>query len=245
MTTHTRMLTRAAHDLGHEVGVLYSTSFTPAKDPLLREIAFFDEKRPGMSGKRKPRLRRALNHATDQTRYHLPVKPLPVELSGAVVVRQFKRALAAHDRIFVARNYLRMRKPIFLVLRCSSISPRTAAGDILHRTYPLPLRAKSARNVYTIRDLVPLRLPFTTEDNERQLVSLVKKTANEADHIVTVPKTPSVTSSSSPGWGSDASRTPIRRWIYLANGSSGRRQSPTSRREPERWGAGGQIAVPA
>src|SRR5205823_14901405 len=58
--------------------------------------------------------------------------------------------------------------------------------DILHCTYPLPLRVKSARNVYTIHDLVPLRLPFTTEDNKRQLFRLLKKIAKEADHIVTV-----------------------------------------------------------
>ena len=62
IATYTRMLTRAAHDLGHEVGVLYSTPFTPAKDRLLREIAFFDEKRPSMSGKRKLTLRRILCH---------------------------------------------------------------------------------------------------------------------------------------------------------------------------------------
>src|SRR6516162_3953282 len=104
IATYTRILTRAAHELGHEVGVVYSTPFTPSKDPLLREIAFFDEKRPEMSGKRKLTLRRALNHAIDQTRYHLPVKPLPVELTGAVVARQFKRTEAAHDRVFVARN---------------------------------------------------------------------------------------------------------------------------------------------
>ncbi len=46
IATYTRALTRAAHDLGHEVGVVYSTPFTPAKNPVLREIAFFDEKRP-------------------------------------------------------------------------------------------------------------------------------------------------------------------------------------------------------
>ena len=58
--------------------------------------------------------------------------------------------------------------------------------DILHCTYPLPLRVKSARNVYTIHDLVPLRLPFTTQDNKRQLFRLLQKIAREADHIVTV-----------------------------------------------------------
>ena len=162
IATYTRMLTRAAHDLGHEVGVLYSTPFTPAKDRLLREIAFFDEKRPSMSGKRKLTLRRALNHAIDQTRYHLPVKPLPVELSGAVVARQFRRTLDAHDQVFVARNLFANARTYFSRTKefvNLTFEPRP---DILHCTYPLPLRVKSARNVYTIHDLVPLRLPFTT-----------------------------------------------------------------------------------
>ncbi len=58
--------------------------------------------------------------------------------------------------------------------------------DILHCTYQLPLRAKGARNVYTIHDLVPLRLPFATLDNKRQTYRLLRKIAAEADHIVTV-----------------------------------------------------------
>jgi len=50
----------------------------------------------------------------------------------------------------------------------------------------LPLRVRSACNVYAIHDLVPLGLPFTTQDNKRQLFRLLKKIAREADHIVTV-----------------------------------------------------------
>ncbi|HEY1432654.1 MAG TPA: glycosyltransferase family 1 protein, partial [Stellaceae bacterium] len=186
IATYTRMLTRAAHDLGHEVGVVYSTPFTPAKDPLLREIAFFDEKRPSMSGKRKLTLRRAFNQAIDQTRYHLPVKPLPIELSGAVVARQFRRTLAVHDRVFVARNLFANARTYFLRTKAFVNLVFEPRPDILHCTYPLPLRVKSARNIYTIHDLVPLRLPFTTEDNKRQLFRLLKKIAREADHIVTV-----------------------------------------------------------
>src|SRR5208337_856834 len=102
IATYTRMLVHAAHDLGHEVGVVYSTPFTPSRDPLLREIAFFDEKRAPNPGTRKLTPRRLLNRAIDQTRYHLPVKPLPVEFSGAVVAKQFKEAIAGHDRVFVA-----------------------------------------------------------------------------------------------------------------------------------------------
>jgi len=180
------MLTHAAHDLGHEVGVVYSTPFTPAKNPLLREIAFFDEKRPAMSGKRKLTLRRALNHVIDQTRYHLPVKPLPVELTGAVVARQFKRSLAAHDRVFVSRNLFANARTYFSRTKAFVNLAFEPRPDILHCTCPLPLRVRSACNVYTIHDLVPLRLPFTTQDNKRQLFRLLKKIAREADHIVTV-----------------------------------------------------------
>lgn len=186
IATYTRMLTHTAHDLGHEVGVVYSTSFTPAKNPLLREIAFFDEKRPAMSGKRKLTLRRILNHAVDQTRYHLPVKPLPVEITGAVVARQFKRNLAAHDRVFVSRNLFANARTYFSRTKAFVNLAFDPRPDILHCTYPLPLRVRSACNVYTIHDLVPLRLPFTTQDNKRQLFQLLKKISREADHIVTV-----------------------------------------------------------
>jgi glycosyltransferase involved in cell wall biosynthesis len=58
--------------------------------------------------------------------------------------------------------------------------------DIFHCTYQLPLRSRSACNIYTIHDLVPLRLPFTTLDNKRQMFRLLKRIAAEADHIVTV-----------------------------------------------------------
>ena len=186
IATYTRALTRAAHDLGHEVGVVYSTPFTPAKNAVLREIAFFDEKRPAMSGKRRLTLRRALNHALDQTRYHLPVKPLPVEFSGAVIARQFERTLATHDRVFVARNLFANARSYFSRTKAFVNLAFEPRPDILHCTYPLPLRVKSARNVYTIHDLVPLRLPFTTQDNKRQLFRLLQKIAREADHIVTV-----------------------------------------------------------
>ena len=187
IATYTRMLTRAAHDLGHEVGVLYSTPFTPAKDPLLREIAFFDEKRASMSGKRKLTLRRALNHAIDQTRYYLSRQAHAGRIGQqSLSPRQFKRTLDAHDRVFIARNLFANARTYFSRTKAFVNLAFEPRPDILHCTYPLPLRVKSARNVYTIHDLVPLRLPFTTEDNKRQLFRLLKKIAKEADHIVTV-----------------------------------------------------------
>jgi glycosyltransferase involved in cell wall biosynthesis len=50
----------------------------------------------------------------------------------------------------------------------------------------MPVKAKGARNIYTIHDLIPLRLPHTTLDSKRQMRRLLTRIAATADHIVTV-----------------------------------------------------------
>ena len=182
VATYTRMLTRVVRELGHEVGVVYGSPQAPPKNPLLREVAFFDEKR---AIKISPTTD-FLNYVTDQLRYHLPVKPTPVEMSGAVVTRQFASTLPVHDQAFVTRRLFENARIRFSWRKAFVELLFDRPPDIFHCTYQLPLRSKSSCNVYTIHDLVPLRLPFTTLDNKRQMFRLLKRIAAEADHIVTV-----------------------------------------------------------
>ncbi len=58
--------------------------------------------------------------------------------------------------------------------------------DLMHWTAPLPLKAKGMPNLYTVHDLIPLKLPFTTLDNKRRFYFLCKKLCRTADHIVAV-----------------------------------------------------------
>ena len=91
-----------------------------------------------------------------------------------------------HDHLFVARNlFTNARRYFSWSGRFTDLTFDTPP-DILHCTYQLPVRAKGARNVYTIHDVVPLRLPYTTLDNKRLTYRLLRKIAAEADHIVTV-----------------------------------------------------------
>jgi glycosyltransferase involved in cell wall biosynthesis len=179
------MLTQVAHDLGHEVGIVYSSTRSPSNNPVLREIAFFDETRRFRKSA-TDKIAENLGHIADQIRYHLPVKPKPVEFSGVVVTRQFASTLPTYDRVFVARNLFTNARLYFSRTKAFVNLAFEMRPDIFHCTYPLPFRVKSARNVYTIHDLVPLRLPFTTLDDKRQMFRLLKKIAAEADHIVTV-----------------------------------------------------------
>jgi len=182
VATYTRILTQVARELGHEVGVVYGSPQVPPKNRLLREVTFFDEKRAIKSSIAAE----LVNYVSDQIRYHLPVKPTPVELSGAVVTRQFASTLPMLDQIFVARKLFENARLHFSWTKSFVELAFDPQPDILHCTYQLPLRSKSACNIYTIHDLVPLRLPFATLDNKRQMFRLLKKIAADADHIVTV-----------------------------------------------------------
>src|SRR5438874_12136873 len=88
IATYTRMLTRVARDLGHDIGVVYSSSHAPSKNLVLREIDFFDEARRVRKSVPE-RVAENLGYVLDQIRYHGAVRPKPVDLSGVVITRQF------------------------------------------------------------------------------------------------------------------------------------------------------------
>jgi glycosyltransferase involved in cell wall biosynthesis len=182
VATYTRMLAQVVRELGHEVGVVYGSPQAPPRDSLLREVTFFDEKRAIKTSATAE----LLNYIADQARYRLPVRPASVDFSGAVVTRQFASTLPEHDHVFVSRKLFENARIHFAWSKKFVNLVFDPKPDLFHCTYQLPLRSKSACNIYTIHDLVPLRLPFTTLDNKRQMFRLLKKIAAEADHIVTV-----------------------------------------------------------
>ncbi len=182
IATYTRMLAGLVHGMGHEVGLVYSAPRAPAKDPLLREIDLADPR----EARRISKTRRRWNEAADQLRCALGLRPAAVDLTGAVVAGGFCTDLPVHDHLFVARNLFASASRHFAWSGGFVRLDFSARPDILHCTYPLPLRAKAACNIYTVHDLVPLRLPYTTLDNKRQIYRLLRRLAADADHIVTV-----------------------------------------------------------
>ena len=182
IATYTRVLADVVQDLGFEVGVVYSSPHRPPKNALLREVTFFDPNNAAHIS----RSRGVYNRIVDQVHYPRGVRPVPLDLSGTVITDQFKARLPSHDYIFMSRNLFSNARQYFSWSKRFAELSFDAPPDILHCTYQLPIRAKSACNVYTIHDLVPLRLPFATLDNKRQTYRLLRKIAAEADHIVTV-----------------------------------------------------------
>lgn len=109
-----------------------------------------------------------------------------IKISGRVELRCTESRLPPHNKVFnitalyerAHRYYRRTNK--FLTLRFPS------PPSIMHWTYPLPIRVENAINIYTIHDLVPLRLPQTTLDNKKDYFNLINKITRSNSPIVTV-----------------------------------------------------------
>jgi glycosyltransferase involved in cell wall biosynthesis len=182
IATYTRLLMNKARDLGHSVSAVYSVPTPPAKNPALREISFYDPHHAAEVS----RLGWRWLDARDQFRSLFGIQPVRVEQTNVVITDNFRSRMPEHDNIFAARNLFGSARWHFLKTRRFVNLKFDTQPDIFHCTYQMPLRSTSARNVYTIHDLVPLRLPFTTEDNKKFTYRLLQKVAAKADHIVTV-----------------------------------------------------------
>lgn len=58
--------------------------------------------------------------------------------------------------------------------------------DLFHVTRPTPAFVKGAANIYTIHDIVPLRLPYATLDNKKYFYNMIRHVVKKSDHIITV-----------------------------------------------------------
>jgi glycosyltransferase involved in cell wall biosynthesis len=151
---------------------------------LMREVVFFDSFGQDRGRRRPLPLSRNWWREWVAAPFGLPVMRVPI--TGKVESRNFRGRLPAFDRVLnvpdlfaTASRYFR-RTGQFLPIRV----PDTPA--IMHWTYPLPIRVIGARNVYTIHDMVPLRLPYTTLDDKGYHIRLIRGCLRHGARICTV-----------------------------------------------------------
>lgn len=183
VATYGHNLCHAAKQLGYQVGVLYGGRSTRSRNALLSEVAFFDAtvaRRPSVAD-----IPRMLGRAMVSP-YGCRVDEVPI--SGRVIYDSLKARLPQFDRLW---NSSELYKRAHRSFRWFGAFARVdlLGTDIAHWTYPLPIRAHGARNVYTLHDLVPLRLPHTTLDHKRRYYRMCKELVDTADHIITVSET--------------------------------------------------------
>jgi glycosyltransferase involved in cell wall biosynthesis len=148
---------------------------------LMKEIAFFDAHQPQVSP-----LARAWRDVRDMVGVRFGFSTTRVPMSGTVISEAFSSRLPYFDGIQNSPNVFRIAHANFsssTPLRPVHLEDRP---DLMHWTYPLPLHVRGVPNVYTLHDLVPLRLPHTTLDNKKNYFRMISAICSRADHIITV-----------------------------------------------------------
>ena len=185
VATYGRMLARTLAAAGHTVDGVFGLPISRTSPEVLREVQFYD----GLSkedGRSAPAFgsQRWLNEASLRFR---SMQAGTIPQTGRVEARSFRdrlptfsRLLNAADLFDVAHRHFK-HTGTFLRLRVPEPVPQ-----IMHWTYPLPLRLEGARNIYTFHDLVPLRLPYTTLDNKQTYLRILQGCVRHGDQICTV-----------------------------------------------------------
>ena len=152
------------------------------RDPTIRDVFFYEAIGRGVTRQSAKWLRPAID------RWAL-IKGLPVypiHDRGLIERRSFVDRLPSFDRLYSAallfeRAELHFRRTNrFLTIEVED------PPEIMHWTYPVAVRLAGARNIYTLHDLVPLKLPFATLDQKRVYHRMVARCVRDAAHIITV-----------------------------------------------------------
>lgn len=180
VATYARNLSFCLRDLGCHVGVLYGASTSRRHSPLLKEVSFYDSQSLTLDRwqRFKKRVRCSISLNSNDA--------FEVPIAGHVVPDSFSSRLPHYDSIWNATDLYLKASTQFEAFGITNRVSVEKTPDICHWTYPLPVRVKGARNIYTLHDLVPLRLPHTTLDKKDRYLALIRWIAKTADHIVTV-----------------------------------------------------------
>ena len=181
VSTYGLELVTALQGMGHAVEGVFGLP-VPA-DPAYREVQFFDAlQRPRDPLKRVPKWERRAEYL----RAFGPARALEIPLTANVEKSTFADRMPAFARLSSSQNLFERAYARFERIKRFTTLEMADPPEIMHWTYPVPVRLKGARNIYTLHDLVPLKLPYTTLDNKAVYQRIVADCIATADHICTV-----------------------------------------------------------
>src|SRR5579863_9036491 len=145
VATYARNLLGCLDDLDFETQILYGPPKILRKTPLLREISLFDASPPAS------RLSRWLSVA-DWLRPPLHRRARRIDRSETVIARQMIAQAPPADVTWASTDVFHRANRSYATWRgftSVSLGAGGPAADVMHWTYPLPMRARGALNLYT------------------------------------------------------------------------------------------------
>ena len=187
IATYGRNLLSTIADLGMDGQVLYGPAAKRSSNNVVNETALVDADRPGKKMKRLDRFAKTATSRFGRTAW-------PITPSGEVVWPSRGGGRPQASAYWAAQDLFQIGNRAFDVYGKETPVAFDASGDVpkpdaMHWTATLPLYARDVPNIYTIHDLIPLRLPHTTMDDKAIYMAMCKALADRADHIAVVSET--------------------------------------------------------
>ena len=180
IATYARNLQSNLAAMGHETQILFSSSLDEDSTDLMREVTLLDAGAVAPSNK----VRAVIRSLARPPR----LQAWQVTRTSDLITRDIESRYPPCDRVWAARNVFHSANRAYFAF--GWMSPISLGNerqtDIAHWTCALPLYEPRTPNFYTLHDLVPLRLPFTTLDNKRGFYSLCKAMIAKGERIITV-----------------------------------------------------------
>lgn len=187
VATYARALGHCVGAMGHAVDVVYGLNIDAATEPPMREVQFFDLLE-SERGRKAPRIASYAWFA-QMLRASQGLAAFEIPITGQVIATPFAHRLGHYDRILNVCDMFATAWRYFRAFGRMMPIRIDNPPDIMHWTYPVAVRLIGARNLYTVHDLVPFRMPYTTLDNKVHHRRLLDACIATGDGIVTVSET--------------------------------------------------------
>ncbi len=186
VATYGVSLARTLSAGGHRVEGVFGLDV--GADAALREVQFYDQLARGQSETRTRRQarRRTIRLMRYALRPRLTLEARAVPISDRVDKGAFAARLPHFDRLASAAHLFDIAHKHFGYYKRFVTVRMADPPAIMHWTYPVPVRLAGARNIYTLHDLVPLKLPHTTLDVKASYAGVLRECARTAARICTV-----------------------------------------------------------
>lgn len=178
VATYGASLARVASEMGHGVEGVFGID--AGRKAALRETLFFEQFGHGHKGNVGKKVRNSVIW------WHLARRLVEIPLTDHVDKRGFGARWPAFDRVWTSPLLFEVAWARFTYLKQLTTVTMPDPPEVMHWTYPVPVRMAGSRNVYTLHDLVPLKLPHTTLDDKRYYHRLIASCLDSGDHIATV-----------------------------------------------------------
>ncbi len=184
ISTYARSLSVCLRQLGHSVDVLYGMDIDPASAPVMRQVAFFEQLQTERGYRRPPYP--SIKWGQHMLRAWRGANAVEIPIDGRVEAQPVRERLPEYDRILNVSGLFGLSAQFFRTFK--RLMPVRVADPpaIMHWTYPVPVYLEGARNIYTVHDLVPLRMPYATLDHKPTHSRLLTECLRRGDQICTV-----------------------------------------------------------